>query len=272
MLILNIEQLSELYSVKNDIAEKIIYVKDFITEEEEENLLTQIYDAPKPKWKQLSHRRLQYWGGIPPPSASKAMVAEKMPDWLDAYCAKLGEMKIFDQNKPNHVLINEYLPGQGIMPHQDGNLYFPTVCNISLSSPLFLDFYRPIQVTNIGEALRNVMQPSPENDENGHGYSLEKRYMFSILMEPRSLLILKEDMFNVYLHGIKDVEEDRVNRKSIINYERTNKANYDNQFNEIDELYLKRSPRVSLTIRYVPNVVKPNPVFLNTLLNKNYNK
>ena len=33
---------------------------------------------------------------------------------------------------PNHVLINEYLPGQGILPHTDGPLYVPIVVTISL--------------------------------------------------------------------------------------------------------------------------------------------
>jgi len=67
----------------------------------------------------------------------------------------------------NHVLINEYLPGQGIMvrcmtlnsiyltcflvltgsvasqPHKDGPLYFPTVTTLSLGCHTLLDFYKP---------------------------------------------------------------------------------------------------------------------------------
>ena len=35
--------------------------------------------------------------------------------WLEKYCKKLGEFKVFEENTPNHVLVNEYLPGQGIM-------------------------------------------------------------------------------------------------------------------------------------------------------------
>ena len=78
---------------------------------------------------------------------------------------------------PNHVLVNEYTPGQGIMvcvcvcvcvcarvwtvhihcvihhysisftlcqPHEDGPLYSPTVATISLGSHTLLDFYSPI--------------------------------------------------------------------------------------------------------------------------------
>jgi alkylated DNA repair protein alkB homolog 6 len=38
--------------------------------------------------------------------------------------------------------VNRYLPdGQGIMPHQDGSAYFPTVATLSLGSHTILDIY-----------------------------------------------------------------------------------------------------------------------------------
>lgn len=40
----------------------LYYIPDFITEDEEKFLLQQVYAAPKPKWTQLSNRRLQNWG------------------------------------------------------------------------------------------------------------------------------------------------------------------------------------------------------------------
>nr|AAH98707.1 Alkbh6 protein [Rattus norvegicus] len=40
----------------------IYYVPDFISKEEEEYLLRQVFNAPKPKWTQLSGRKLQNWG------------------------------------------------------------------------------------------------------------------------------------------------------------------------------------------------------------------
>ncbi len=42
----------------------------------------------------------------------------------------------------NHVLVNAYLPGEGIMPHEDGPLYHPAVCILSLGSPAILRFWR----------------------------------------------------------------------------------------------------------------------------------
>ena len=36
----------------------------------------QVYAAPRPKWTQLAHRRLQNWGGVP---HLKGMVSETLP-------------------------------------------------------------------------------------------------------------------------------------------------------------------------------------------------
>ena len=41
---------------------------------------------------------------------------------------------------PNHVLLNEYQPGEGIMAHKDGPLYLNWVVIISLGSNSGFDF------------------------------------------------------------------------------------------------------------------------------------
>jgi hypothetical protein len=52
------------------------------------------------------------------PSAA-GMVQEELPRWLDSLSQLLKEKKVFKKDF-NHVLINEYEPGQGIMvrPHR----------------------------------------------------------------------------------------------------------------------------------------------------------
>ena len=38
--------------------------------------------------------------------------------WLSDCCDKVTELGMFGDKPPNHVLINEYTAGQGIMVHQ----------------------------------------------------------------------------------------------------------------------------------------------------------
>ncbi|KAM5295788.1 alpha-ketoglutarate-dependent dioxygenase alkB homolog 6 isoform 2-T2 [Glossophaga mutica] len=120
----------------------IYYVPDFISKEEEEYLLRQVFNAPKPKWTQLSGRKLQNWGGLPHP---QGMVPERLPLWLQRYVDKVSDLSLFGGLPANHVLVNQYLPGEGIMPHEDGPLYYPTVSTISLGSHTMLDLYEPRQ-------------------------------------------------------------------------------------------------------------------------------
>lgn len=97
-------------------------------------------------------------------------------------------MNVFSDSphkRPNHVLINEYPPGVGIMPHKDGSAYHPVVCTVSLGASLCLNIYK----TKDDGAL----DPDPA---------------WRILQEPRSLLITTQDVYTEYLHGIADISED----------------------------------------------------------------
>ncbi|RNA07706.1 alpha-ketoglutarate-dependent dioxygenase alkB -like protein [Brachionus plicatilis] len=214
------------------------YIPDFITKDEEENLIQNVNSVPKPKWTCLKNRRLQNWGGIP---GAKGMVPEQIPEWLKGPCKKIFDLGFFKEKAPNHILINEYLPGQGIMPHSDGPLYFPTVSTISLGSHTFLDFYKPI-----------------EEDNHEFDSSLENRYAFSLLLEPRSLVVLQDEMYTVLMHGIKEIDRDLVEEKKIFNFKKLGNLYSESEF-------LSRKTRISLTIRHVPKVLKIN---LNSLLFK----
>ena len=58
---------------------------------------------------------MQNWGGVPHP---RGMIAETLPAWLQTYVDRVNDTGVFDNNcddKPvraNHVLLNEYLPGE----------------------------------------------------------------------------------------------------------------------------------------------------------------
>lgn len=210
----------------------VYYFPNFITESEEALLFQQVYSAPKPKWVHLSGRKLQNWGGLPHP---RGMLTENLPDWLQKYAEKISCLGLFDGKVANHVLVNEYLPGEGIMPHEDGPLYFPTVTTISLGSHTMLDFYRPVSKEQEGDS-EQVTMPQTE----------EERHFLSLLVEARSLLVLREDMYVKYLHGIKNVSSD------VITENVANVASCNTKPGEM----LNRGTRVSLTVRHVPKVLK----------------
>jgi alkylated DNA repair protein alkB family protein 6 len=129
---------------------------------------------------------------------------------------------------PNHVLINEYLPGQGIMPHKDGAAYHGIVCTVSLGASLCLDIYG--------------------TKEDG---TIEAEPRWKIYQEPRSLLITADKMYTDFLHGIADRKEDvDLDQKTVANWDllRAPEAIKDGRS--------ERQTRTSLTYRDVIKVSK----------------
>ncbi|CAD5218267.1 unnamed protein product [Bursaphelenchus okinawaensis] len=207
----------------------IRYIPNFITEEEEQALLSRVYTAPKPKWQYLKDRRLQNWGGI---VGKNGLISDgNIPEWLTNVIDRIMTVEngFPCNNRPNHVLINEYLPGQGIMPHTDGPAFFPLVSTISLGSATYLDFY-------------NVIEQGQENPS-----PIAERFFGTMLLQPRSLVLINSEAYSTHLHGIAERPVDVV---------------HDKIFNRPPGLQLQeshpRQTRISLTIRNVPNVKKIN--------------
>ena len=76
------------------------------------------------------------------------MIQESLPAWLQSVVDRVnsvGALSDSGASPANHVLLNEYLPGQGIMPHTDGDLFFPLISTVSLGSHAVLNYYEPIQ-------------------------------------------------------------------------------------------------------------------------------
>ncbi|XP_066281726.1 alpha-ketoglutarate-dependent dioxygenase alkB homolog 6-like [Branchiostoma lanceolatum] len=223
------------FRVQN-VAPMAYYIPDFITEEEESYLLAKVYAAPKPKWTRLSNRRLQNWGGLPHP---KGMVVEKLPEWLQMCADRIHSLGVFQDKRPNHVLVNEYQQGQGIMPHEDGPLFYPTITTVNLGSHTLLDFYKPLPGGE-GDA------GSTEQANVAAAASCDERYTMSFFLERRSLLILQEDLYHHFLHGIAEQSTDAITDR-VRNLTSCGAAVGDT---------LTRDTRVSLTIRHVPKTLK----------------
>ncbi|XP_060524583.1 alpha-ketoglutarate-dependent dioxygenase alkB homolog 6 [Cylas formicarius] len=199
------------------IPETVYYIPEFLTPAEEDAILKKVYGAPKPKWTCLSNRRLQQYGGAP---HEKGMFPEEIPSWLQFVINKVHGLSAFDEKKPNHVLVNEYLPGQGIMPHTDGPLFYPIISTVSCGSHTVLEFL--------------------ENNDN-------RNKICEVLVEPRSLIVVKNDMYTKHLHCIRERKTDNIN--SCVNWK-------NNTSNSMNNKELARGVRVSLTIRHVPKVIK----------------
>lgn len=74
----------------------------------------------------------------------------------------------------------------------------------------------------------------------------ESRYLLSLLLRPRSLLILQDEMYQRLLHGIQNVCQDTLTERV---------ANLTCASAQPGEV-LTRGTRVSLTIRHVPKVIR----------------
>lgn len=195
----------------------LYYVPNFITPEEETHIIKNVNSVPKPKWTCLSNRRLQDYGGVP---HARGMIPEKIPSWLQTYMDKVNSLNLFEGKKSNQVLVNEYLPGQGIMAHSDGPLFYPVIATISCGSHTILEF--------------------KENNEH-------RKPICDILLERCSLVVVKDDLYSEFLHSISEREEDYIG--DCVN------LNHCGQKYEKSAV-LKRLTRVSLTVRHVPKVLK----------------
>ena len=201
-----------------------------MTTEQAAALASGITAAAKNQWVQLRRRRLQCHGGTVMPSGT---VQKPLPAYLAEFCTWLHNRGVFATSEsnpaPNHCLINEYEPGQGIMPHQDGPLYHPTVAILSLGSHTVFNFW-PSAAAAADPAARPAR---------------------SLLLEPRSLLVFRGDAYNEYLHGIAerhfDTPADWLETPPESEGEITHGVSVDGA--------RERGTRLSLTVRHVLNML-----------------
>ncbi|KAF8551561.1 hypothetical protein OG21DRAFT_1417741 [Imleria badia] len=239
------------------------YIPDFITVEEEEYLLRKaiINESPKLKWKTLGNRRLQLWGGEI--LQKNVLFRKEMPPFLTSYPNVIGRLKetkafqISPHKEPNHVILNEYLPGQGIMPHEDGPTYCPVVGTVSLCSHTVFHYY----------AYNLESDPTPYDAAHASsGRTIYPKPVLSVFLEPRSVIITTGDLYTSHLHGIDEVMHDVFlgdgrlllpsGNEVVLSNWRTIQAQ-----NMRDVLHhggtLNRQTRLSLTCRDVEKVATP---------------
>lgn len=177
------------------------YTPNFISVEEEASILQKI---PAQRWTQLTHRRLQ----AHPSTLTKnnTLLGAPLPAYLtNPVVQRFKDLGIFDgtpHQQPNHVLINEYRPGEGIMPHEDGGAYAPVVATVSLGGGVCLE------ITPKATPLDRSAEAEDNNDVPAETSSKKHGIPTRIFQEPRSLLLTTGEAYRDLMHGIAAVEVD----------------------------------------------------------------
>ncbi|KAF8722861.1 hypothetical protein HU200_021994 [Digitaria exilis] len=246
----------------------LFYVPDFISQSEQSQLLHHIYQAPAPKWKSLKNRRLQNWGGV---VHEKGLLPQALPSWLTRITDRICQWTGLFPSAINHVLINEYHPNQGIMPHQDGPAYYPVVAIISLASPVVIDFtphqrLKEHEDTDLQKLQTDELPGPTKMESNGSGAhetgatNESDATSSSLMLMPCSLLVFKDRAYTDYLHGIQDNELHNLDKVANLSQcpdlNHLNSESIQGSLDEQHGTFRRTATRVSLTCRLVMKVHK----------------
>lgn len=128
-------------------------------------------------WSTALRRRTQHYGwryDYQARTITESLRLGPLPDWIQGVASDLQQQGWFEHT-PDQVIINEYQPGQGISMHKDRECFGPEVATLSLGDTVPMDF-TPLRGT--------CGQP------------------FAMTLAPGSLLILKGEARNNWMHGI----------------------------------------------------------------------
>ena len=167
----------------------------------------------------LRGRKTARFGGEVGPD----FVAEALPPYLREVCDLVTQ--VAQLTPANHVLVNHYQAGQGILPHTDGPAYTPYAAILSLNSAVVFDFWRD------------------------HQHAASGQGPISLLLPARSLLVFEGEAY-WGLHGLADRHSDSL--EGVLNPEMSQSCKEQLQVDGS----LRRQERFSLTIRHVTEKVQ----------------
>lgn len=160
----------------------LFLVRDYIPPATEGALLSVIYgESLQDRWVQLTSRRLLCLGGVPHPDGA---ICEALPPAIDEIGHALAQAGGIS-GLPNQCLINSYLPGQGIDAHSDGPRFKAEVAILTLEGPALMYF---------GLVEKKAYPLHPQRLE--------------VLLEPRSLLVMSAEAYELYVHRIDHAKVD----------------------------------------------------------------
>ncbi len=154
-------------------------IENYLSLDDEKNLINYIDNQ---EWSTTLSRRVQHYGfeyGYKPPYPIQP--ATPIPD-IFSNISKEFE----DTNEPfNQIIINEYIPGQGISAHTDNiKLFGKKIVSVSLLSPVIMNF-------------------------------TYKDHSIPVYLQPRSAIMLEDDARWKYTHEIPSRKSDSINGKRI---------------------------------------------------------
>ena len=160
---------------------------NFIDNNTEKFLIKQIDNS---HWLNDLSRRVQHYGFKYDYRARRidnSFYLGKLPEWLTEIAKKIYD-KGFIDFIPDQAIINEYESGQGIAPHIDCEPCFgDTIISLSLGSSCIMNFEK---------------EPHSKNKTE-------------IFVEPRTLLIMKDESRYKWYHGIASRKSDKFNGETI---------------------------------------------------------
>ena len=175
---------------KITLPDGLVLLPEWISIEEEKDL---IQEAKSGNWLSSLKRRVQHYGYLYNYKATTLdNPIDPIPTWADLIQNRLIETKII--TKPfEQLIINEYLPGQGIGKHSDSPAFGNTIISLSLGSPCTMVFRSKVRT---GEIIKLTLQPrtllvmrgpvryqwthqipATKHDRNGTRISLTFRYL-----------------------------------------------------------------------------------------------
>ena len=158
------------------------YLPEFVSLEEEAEMLSQI-DASE--WITELKRRVQHYGykyDYKRRSIDASMYVGALPEWSFLLRERFATQKIFPE-PPDQLIVNEYIPGQGIFKHVDCvPCFLDTIVSVTLGSGCVMEFTKP-------KTKRKV----------------------ECFLEPRSAVILTGESRYDWQHGIPSRKSDQWN-------------------------------------------------------------
>ena len=158
----------------------LCYVKDYLSHNQQASLIHQI---DKSLWLTDLKRRVQHYGykyDYRRRTIDDSLYLGSLPDWLEALAQQIHHSGYMPA-QADQVIINEYLPGQGISPHIDCEPCFgDVIVSLSLGSSCIMDFTKD-------------------------------REHVSVMLEPGSLLVITGEARYDWKHGIAARREDVMN-------------------------------------------------------------